>query len=124
MTVRAGAESPASPQVAEPTDRMLMARAALDAALAEAGVMHGHDGGDGRYATPVDAERLPGVVVVAERGGRYSVDLYLTAALVPLEPLADRIRQGVEAGVASIGLEERLGDVNVNFLAIENGAAP
>lgn len=102
---------------------MLIARAASAAALGEKGVVRGHDGGDGRYATIV-GDRLPGVVVVALRGGRYSVDLYLTAELVPLDPLAERIREAVRRDVRAIELEELLGPVNVAFLALEERTAP
>ena len=124
MTTAAEAAARPSRQGARETDRTLIARAAHEAALAEPGVVGGDDGGDGRYATLVTSERLAGVVVVAERGGRYSVDLYLTAALVPLGPLAERVRKVVGRSVRSIGLEHLLGSVNVSFLGIDERAAP
>ncbi len=123
MTFAAEAAATASPQGARETDRMLIARAAHQAALAEPGVVVGDDGGDGRYATLVDSGRLAGIVVVAERGGRYGVDLYLTAALVPLGPLAERVRKAVGRSVRSIGLEQLLGPVNVSFLGLDERAA-
>jgi hypothetical protein len=98
---------------------MRIAAAALVAALGVAGVVRGHDGGDGRYATAVGEEVLPGVVVAAQRGGRYSADLYLTAALVPLRPLGDRVREAVVRGVGAAGLEQALGPVGVTFLSVE-----
>ncbi len=99
---------------------MRIAAAALAEALGVAGVVRGHDGGDGRYVTAIGEEVLPGVVVAAERGGgRYSVDLYLTAALVPLRPLGDRVREAVVRGVAAAGLDQALGPVGVTFLAVE-----
>ena len=98
---------------------MRIAAAALVAALGVAGVVRGHDGGDGRYATAVGEEVLPGVVVAAQRGGRYSADLYLTAALVPLRPLGDRVREAVVRGVEAAGLDQWLGPVGVTFLSVE-----
>jgi hypothetical protein len=123
MTAETGV-APATPaRVGRPTDRMLIAEAAIDTALAEAGVVRGHDGGDGRYVTIVGSERLPGVVVVALKDGRYSVDLYLTAELVPLGPLAGRLREAVRRNVKAIGLGELLGPVDITFLGIEERAA-
>jgi hypothetical protein len=119
MTAEKGVAPAAPSRVGRPTDRMLIAGAAIATALGEAGVVRGHDGGDGRYATIVGSERLPGVVVAALRGGRYSVDLYLTAELVPLGPLAGRLREAVRRNVRAIGLEELLGPVDISFLAIE-----
>lgn len=89
----AGAAGPAGAETATP--RMRLATLALGAALGVAGVVRGHDGGDGRYVTAVPGRVLPGVVVAAQRGGRYTVDLYLTASLVPLAPLGDRVREAV-----------------------------
>jgi hypothetical protein len=123
MTAETGAARAAALQVGRPTDRMLIAGAAIAAALGEAGVVSGHDGGDGRYATIVGSERLPGVVVVALKDGRYSVDLYLTAELVPLGPLAGRLREAVRRNVKAIGLGELLGPVDITFLGIEERAA-
>ena len=123
MTAEKGVAPAAPSRVGRPTDRMLIAGAAIAAALGEAGVVRGHDGGDGRYATIVDSERLAGVVVAALKGGRYSVDLYLTAELVPLGPLAGRLREAVRRNVRAIGLEDLLGPVDVTFLAIEERTA-
>jgi hypothetical protein len=123
MTAQKGV-APATPsRVGGPTDRMLIAGTAIAAALGEAGVVRGHDGGDGRYATIVGSERLPGVVVAALKGGGYSVDLYLTTELVPLGPLAGRLREAVRRNVKAIGLEELLGPVDITFLAIEGPTA-
>jgi len=101
---------------------MRMAAAALSAALGVAGVVRGHDGGDGRYVTAVGEEVLPGVVVAAEGAGGYGVDLYLTAALVALPPLGERVREAVVGGVESAGLERALGPVSVTFLSVEHSA--
>ena len=86
---------------------------------AEKGVAPAAPSRVGRHATIVGSERLQGVVVAALRGGRYSVDLYLTAELVPLGPLAGRLREAVRRNVRAIGLEELLGPVDITFLAIE-----
>ncbi|MGI8749751.1 MAG: hypothetical protein ACR2J6_04250 [Thermoleophilaceae bacterium] len=98
---------------------MRLATLALSAALGVAGVVCGHDGGDGRYATAVPGLVLPGVVVAAQRAGRYTVDLYLTASLVPLRPLGDRVREAVSERARSGGLEAALGPVSVRFLSVE-----
>lgn len=110
--------------VPEPSDRQQIAAAALEAALGVVGVVRGNDGGDGRYATAVGEHILPGVVVAAEKGGTYSVDLYLNAALVPLRPLGDRVREAAQARVASAGLADLLGPVSITFLAVERVVEP
>jgi hypothetical protein len=107
---------------ATPSDRIRIADTALRAALGVAGVLEGNDGGRGRLVTGAAGRVLSGVVATAERDGRYSVDLYLTAALVPLRPLGDRVRRAVGAGVEEIGLGRVLGPVNVTFLDVESRA--
>lgn len=104
-----------------PSDRMRLATIAHGAAVGVAGVVRGHDGGDGRYATAVPGRVLPGVLVVAQRGGSYTVDLYLIASLVPLRPLSARVREAVAQSVRSAGLEAALGPVGVSFLSVEEG---
>jgi hypothetical protein len=105
-----------------PTDRIRIAETALRAALGVPGVLEGNGGGRRRLVTGAPGGALPGVVAAAERGGRYGVDLYLTAALVPLRPLADRVRRAVAVRVEEIGLGPVLGPVNVTFLDVERGA--
>jgi len=95
--------------------RVLIARLALDAALALDGVA-GPEAGPGRvWTTPAGSERLDGVVVTAVPGGRYGVTLHLVCELVPLHPLADRIRERLARAVTATGLEEALGPVDIAF---------
>lgn len=68
-----------------------------------------------RHATTSGAVEVAGVSVVAESGGRYSVELGLCAQLVPLEALADAVSDQVAAAAASAGLGDRLGTTSVTF---------
>jgi hypothetical protein len=60
--------------------------------------------------------------VIAQPGGRYTVDLCLIAAIVPLIELAAEVRRRVEARVAREGLGDQLGDVNVQFSEVLSAA--
>ena len=101
--------------------RVELARVALAAALAVEGVVAGTGGEAGIWVTQDGASRLPGVVATAERGGRYSVELYLTAALVPLHELGERVAEQVRKHVDDAGLAERLGTLHVTIADIEAG---
>jgi hypothetical protein len=103
--------------------RLELASLALGAALATRGVVCGNAGTRGVYVTRADDALLTGVVAVAEPGGRYSIDLFLTAALVPLHPLATRVRKAVAAAAAGAGLGERLGALSVSFLDVQEPPA-
>ena len=96
--------------------RVRFAHLALDAALNVAAV-HGADAGPDGLCLAGDPHRetLRGVSVVAQPGGRYSVDLCLVAGIVPLIELAAEVRRRVRARVAREGLGDQLGDVNVQF---------
>ncbi len=107
-----------------PSERMELATLALSAALGVAGVVRGHDGGDGRYATAVPGGVLPGVVVAARAGGSYTVDLYLTAALAPLRALGDAVRDAVTRAAVAAGRVDALGPVSVRFISVEEEPAP
>ena len=63
-----------------------------------------------------------GVSVIAQPGGRYSVDLCLVAGMVPLIELAAEVRRRVQARVAREGLGDQLGDVNVQFSEVLSAA--
>jgi hypothetical protein len=103
------------------TPRVRLARLARDAALRVSGVASvGPRAGTDR-ATLDDGERLEGVVVAAEPGGRYGVALYLSAEPVPLHELAERVRTGVAAAAKRHGLGSELGPVDVT---IEDVAEP
>jgi hypothetical protein len=109
-----------------PSDRVRLARLALDAALAMDGVEAGTDGPVKLWVTVDQGQRYPGVLASVLPDGTHSVGLHLVVAPVPLLPLADAIRERVRADAAAVGLEERLGPVDVVFedLADAPGAAP
>lgn len=115
--------SPA-PAAAPGSSRVQLAVVALRAACGVSGVLGGEAGPGGLLVTegPV-GELLPGVRVVAEPGGRYSVELGLRAGLVPLHALGDAVRGALTRAVDAAGLGRQLGTVSVAVLAIE-GAAP
>jgi hypothetical protein len=97
------------------SERVRLARVALEAALGTRGVRSAHSGPAGRHATFDGVHRLEGVVCVADADGRYSLDLRLVGSFVPLYPLAERVRARVEERVAGAGLADLLGPVNVRF---------
>ena len=96
--------------------RVRLAQLALDAALRVAGVQGADVGAHGLCLTgDPPAGTLRGVSVVAQADGRYSVDLCLVAGMVPLIELAAEVRRRVQARMAREGLDDQLGDVNVQF---------
>lgn len=106
--------SPSQPEAAAaPSERVLLARLALDAALGVPGVVSGHAGRFGTRVTVDRDERLAGVVATALAEGGYAVELYLVSEAVPLHPLAARIRERVERNAASAGLGDALAYVDV-----------
>src|SRR5512142_2653828 len=105
-----------SPAVSE---RVRLARAALDAALRDPGVVRGDTGPLGVVRTRDGAGALAGVTVAAEAGGRYSVDLHLVARLVPLRPLADGVTERVRVAASRAGLAAVLGTVSVYIDDVE-----
>lgn len=102
------------------TPRAELARVALEAAVGADGVVAGHAGPDGRYVTVYGDTTLAGVVAVAQGDGRFSVDLFLTAELVPLLELGERVPVVVGDAATGAGLGERLGDVSVSFLDVDH----
>lgn len=105
---------------AEPTRRVLLARAALGAALAVPGVAGPTAGRAGLHVTADRSERLAGVTAAADAGGRFSVDLYLVARLVPLAPLVEAVRRRVADAAMAAGLGDALGAVNVTIADVEH----
>ena len=103
------AEAPAS-------ERVLLARTAIAAALMVDGVVEAHAPEKGGVVTGSSGgAAIQGVRVLAGEGGRYDVDLHLVARLVPLPPLAERVRSRVTKAAQRAGLADRLGPVSIRF---------
>jgi|SRR5215211_306479 len=115
----AAAPSPAA------SERVELARVALRQALSAEGIVRADAGPLGTWMTLDRHERLGGVTAAALSDGRYSVTLHLVARVVPLHPLADRIRAQIERGAARAGLEQALGPIDIVFddVAAPTGAA-
>lgn len=97
------------------SDRVRLAQVALAAALAVPDVVRGEAGAGFPRMTAGGSELLMGVSATAQSDGRYAIDLRLIAGLVPLRPLADRVRERVQAAAARAGLGASLGSVDVEF---------
>jgi hypothetical protein len=111
-------EHSSGPQVSEPwhieSERVRLARAARQAALTVRGVRALDAGPAGTFVTGAShGERLDGVTCIAAPEGGYEVSLRLIAGLVPLHPLAERVRAAV-VRVASFAVIE-LVSVSVHF---------
>lgn len=95
---------------------MELARLALGEALATNGVIGAVEGPRGFWVTVADGERLGGVTALALSDGRYEVALHLVSRLlVPLHPLAERIRLRIERAAAEAGLADVLGPIEIAF---------
>ena len=82
------------------SDRLRIATLARDAALTVAGV-DGLDAGPARtFVTAGAGEVVGGVNCVAAPEGGYDVSLQLVCEIVPLHPLADRVRDAIAAATA------------------------
>lgn len=79
------------------------------------GVVGLRPGALGLGMTSGGGHRVDGVVVTALRDGRYEVDLHLVCALVPLPPLAERVRAAVLGGSDAAGFGDAVGPVHVRF---------
>ncbi len=101
--------------VAPGSVRVRLAVLALDAARAVEGVVAGDAGPNATHTTTSGSTTVPGVLVAAESGGGYSIDLGLQARLVPLGALADAVRASVVDSITRAGLGDLLGAVNVTF---------
>lgn len=115
MSARKRASHPARPASAAPSERAQLARLALDAALGVEGVVSSQAGPLGTQVTAHRDERLPGVLATALAGGGYGVELHLVTEMVPLHPLADRVRTRVERAASSAGLADVLGPVDITI---------
>ena len=106
----------APPLQSRGSDRVRLARLALDAALVVPDVLGAEAGVHGvRVTADPPAGPLRGVSVIAQADGRYAVDLRLVARIVPLVTLGEEVRRRVQASALRDGLADRLGTVNVEF---------
>lgn len=92
-----------------------LAHLALEAAIATRGVAGPVAGVAGRWSTPDRGGRVDGVVVAAERDGRFAVELHLAVYPVALGPLAERVRARVHEVTSTAGLADALGAIGVHF---------
>lgn len=102
------------------SDRIRLARAARRAALSVPGVRGTDAGPAGMFVTGAGGgERLEGITCVAAPEGGYEVSLRVTAALVALYPLGQRVRVAVRRVANHAEIE--LASVSVHFadLAVE-----
>lgn len=97
------------------SERVELARLALTQALAVDAVVDAVAGPLGTGVTLDGSERLAGVTAAALSDGRYGVTLHLVARVVPLHPLADRIRARIARGAARAGLGQSLGPIDIVF---------
>ncbi len=97
------------------SERVELARLALTLALGADGVVRADPGPLGTRVTLDGAERLAGVTAAALSDGCYAITLHLVARVIPLRPLADRIRARLERGAARAGLEQALGPIDIVF---------
>jgi hypothetical protein len=105
-----------APRETRASDRVRLARLALDAALVVPDVLGAEAGLHGVHVTAdPPAGPLRGVSVIAQSDGRYAVDLRLVAGVVPLVALGEEVRRRVQASAGRGGLADRLGTVNVEF---------
>lgn len=101
--------------VAPGSPRVRLAALALEAALAVDGVLAADAGPGSTHVTTSGSTSLPGVLVVAESAGHYSIDLGLRARLVPLAALADAVRARVVRSITRAGLGDLIGAIGVTF---------
>jgi len=107
---------PPAPLQTRVSDRVRLARLALQAALVVPDVLGAEAGVHGvRVTADPPAGPLRGVSVIAQADGRYAVDLRLVAGMVPLVALGEEVRRRVQASAGRDGLADRLGTVNVEF---------
>lgn len=67
-------------------------------------------------------ERVRGVGIVAEVGGRYEVRMSLVAAPVPLHELAERVREEIRRAARGARLEDRIGRIVIAIVDLESPA--
>jgi hypothetical protein len=99
------------------SDRVRLARAARQAALAIRGVRAMDAGSARTFVTSAgDGERLEGVTCIAAPEGGYEVSLRLVADLVALHALGERVRSAVVRVASFAGIE--LASVSVHFAGL------
>lgn len=98
------------------SERVRLARAALDAALSVPGVRSG-DAGPMRthHTTAGKGERLDGVTCIADGRGGYEVSLQLVCEAVPLAALSAQIQRRVTGAADLAGLAGVLTRISVHF---------
>ncbi len=104
---------PAGTHATPASARVRLARIAHHVAVGTRGVAHPMPGR--RLATPDGQELVPGVVVAAVPGERYSITLHLAVHPVALETLAERIRAAVLLEASAAGLAAAVGPIDVSF---------
>lgn len=83
------------PAHGEPSPRIALAALARDVALMVDGVVALDDGPAGLFVTAGGGERVGGVRALAAPEGGYDLSLRLVCALVPLHPVAERVRAAI-----------------------------
>jgi hypothetical protein len=104
------------------SERLALAQLARDAALGTRGVAS-LDPRPPMAATAAGGERVDGLVCIAVPGGRYEITLYVVARPVPLERLAEELRERIRRSVEAHGVVDALGPVNVVVTDVESEAA-
>lgn len=107
-----------------PSERVRLARLALESAIAEDGVAGADSGPLGLRLTQGGGEIVQGVTAAVTAGGRYELTLHLVGRLVPLRPLSDGVRAAVEQAAASAGLAERLEAVHIRWEGVNAPGDP
>ena len=97
------------------SDRVRLAALAIGAATGVDGVDAADAGPRVVHVTSSGDAVVVGALVVAEPGGRYSIDLGLRAELVPLAALAERVRARVTRSATHAGFGDRVGTIGITF---------
>lgn len=114
-------DGPTAAAVGDVTERVRLAEVAIEAALRVDGVLAPSAPREGTGSTLGSGRRIDGVSVLAGGEERFDVSLHLVTRMVPLQPLADRVRERVTRAAERSGLGDRLGPVGVR---IEDLAEP
>jgi hypothetical protein len=92
--------------------RVMLARLAHDAAVADPGVSALD--ADKRHAVSAGGHALPGVVCVAAPEGGYTLDVHVVARLEDLHAMGERLRAAVAGGATAAGLDGELRSFTVH----------
>lgn len=117
MAISAASTTGGSAYAKAPTDRVRLARVALESALSAKGVAGGEAGVGRLWATDDRGELLKGVLAVARPDARVDLELHLVGAwpLPPLAGLSEEIRKRVERAASAAGLGDRIGSLSISF---------